>query len=146
MYDRVLHPTDGSEHAESAAAHAVEHALVHDAPLHALHVVDVTAGQESDVYSLEATDELERRGREHLEALVDRAEAAGVSEVTVDVVSGTPAKSIVEESRPGDLIVAGTHGRSGLDRVLIGSTAEKVVRTAEVPVLTVPLDGADEQA
>lgn len=138
MYERVLFPTDGSEGSDVALEHALELAHRFDAPLHVLYVVDVRALQGSDAYSGPALDSLVNAGEERVERVVERAAQSGV-EVTNAVVEGTPATSIIEESRPGDLIVMGTHGRSGLDRYLIGSTTEKVVRTAEVPVVTVPM-------
>lgn len=60
-------------------------------------------------------------------------------EVTGKVVTGYPAEEILEqaEAEEADLIVMGTHGRKGIDRILFGSVAEKVVKTAKCPVLTV---------
>lgn len=142
MYDRVLFPTDGSEGADVAATHALTVADRFDAPVHALYVVDVTAGQATDAYAAPAVDALRAAGEEHVDRVVERAEREGV-EVTSAVVEGTPASTIVEETTDGDVVVMGTHGRTGLDRYLIGSTTEKVVRTAEVPVVAVPVPEAD---
>lgn len=141
MYDRVLFPTDGSEGADVATEHALTIARRFDAPLRALYVVDVRAFQARDAYAGPAIEALEAGGEEAVERVRDAAEGRGV-EVTTDVVEGTPASAIVEAAEDGDVVVMGTHGRTGLDRYLIGSTTEKVVRTADVPVVTVPVSDA----
>lgn len=143
MYDRVLFPTDGSEGSDVATEHALEIARRFDAPMHVLYVVDLTALHGADAYATPAfdppIDAMEAAGEEQVEAVSDHAERAGI-DVTSAVVEGTPARTIVETAEDGDVIVMGTHGRTGLDRYLIGSTTEKVVRTAPVPVVTVPLE------
>lgn len=143
MYERVLHPTDGSDRAGIATKHAVEIARGFDAPLHVLYVVDVEAIRGDDTFStptFEATIEtLEAEGEEQIERVRERGERDDI-EVTSAITQGTPASTIVENAATGDVIVMGTHGRTGLDRYLIGSTTEKVVRTADVPVVTVPLN------
>lgn len=138
VYERVLFPTDGSDGAEAATGHALELARRFDAPMHVLYVVDVTVAHASDAYSGPTLDALTASGESVVEAVRERAEAAGV-DVTTTVTEGTPAKTIVETADPGDVTVMGTHGRTGLDRYLVGSTTEKVVRTAGVPVVTVPV-------
>jgi nucleotide-binding universal stress UspA family protein len=142
VYDRVLFPTDGSEASDVATDHALAIADRFGIPLHALFVVDTSSIQTTDAYAtsnFEATLEaLEAEGRQRIEAVEDRATEAGV-EVSSDVVEGRPATDIVETTADGDVVVMGTHGRTGLDRYLIGSTTEKVVRTADVPVVTVPV-------
>lgn len=148
MYDRILHPTDGSEGAEVATEHAIELARRVDAPVHVLFVVDVSAIQSTDAYAtsnFDATVEaLEAEGRERIEQIHDRAAPVEV-DVTSEITTGTPASTITEEAEPGDVIVMGTHGRTGLERYLIGSTTEKVVRTADVPVVTIPMTEADDR-
>lgn len=142
VYDRVLHPTDGSDGAEYATEHAIAIAERFEVPIHVLFAVDTSNIQATDAYATstyEATVEaLEAEGQNRIEQVRARADAAGVA-VTDDVLTGAPANTITDTAEPGDAIVMGTHGRSGLDRYLIGSTTEKVVRTADVPVVTVPL-------
>ena len=144
MYERVLHPTDGSDAADAAAADAMELADRYDAPLHVLYVVDVTVGHATDAHAGQVVEELESIGREHVESVTERARQAGV-DVTSEIQEGTPATTIVETTEPGDVVVMGTHGRSGLDRYLVGSTTEKVIRSVDVPVLTVPLSGDEAE-
>lgn len=144
MYDRVLFPTDGSEGSAAATAHAMELARRFDAPVHVLYVVDVRVGNTGDVYAGSTLDALREAGEEVVAGVRERAEEAGL-EATSAVTEGTPASAIVAAAEAGDVIVMGTHGRTGLDRFLIGSTTEKVVRTADVPVVTVPLAASDPE-
>lgn len=138
MYERVLFPTDGSDAASAAAEHALELAETLDVPVHVLHVVDVTPGHASDAYAGVAMETLLTEGEEHVDAVRERAERAGV-DVSTEVTEGTPAQTIVQTAQQGDVVVMGTHGRTGLDRYLVGSTTENVVRTADVPVVTIPV-------
>ena len=83
-------------------------------------------------------DELEAEARRATDRIANHAEDAGIDAVTT-VRHGKPPEEIVQYANDADveMIVMGTHGRSGVDRHLMGSVAERVVRTAEVPVLTV---------
>jgi len=144
MYDRILVPTDGSEEVERAVRHAVDLAAAHGATIHAVYVIDSASygGVPMETAWEGLHEMLEHEG----EAALDRvAELATESDVAVDtsLLEGTPAKQIVRhaESEDCDLIVMGTHGRGGIDRLLLGSVAERVVRSSEVPVLTVQVSG-----
>lgn len=137
MYERILLPTDGSRGNDRAVRQAIDLAAETGAELHVLFVVE-------DVpYVPEMADEgVETRLREVGETAIDeireRADEADV-EIRTAIEQGTPHRAIVEyaDAEGVDLIVMGTHGRSGLDRYLLGSVTERVVRTAETPVLTV---------
>ncbi|NHN43205.1 universal stress protein [Halorubellus sp. JP-L1] len=137
-YEDLLVPVDGSESAEHAAEHAAALAATVDATVHVLSVVD-TGGLGPDVRSVLASN----RTREHAEALVDDVASTitdlGVADVVTHVTDGRPATAIASHVDDHDVhaIVMGTTGRRGADRVLLGSVAEKTVRTAPVPVLTV---------
>jgi nucleotide-binding universal stress UspA family protein len=134
-YDDILVASDGSEASAAAVDHALSFADAFDATLHVVHVVD-TAG-DGGGESVESGDDRERA----LEGPVERAEAAGVD------VTGVPVRSDGEDvgdalvayasEQDVDLVVTGTHARSGLDRLLVGSVAEHLVRTAPAPVVTV---------
>lgn len=80
-----------------------------------------------------------------LSALVAEAQTAGVDAVA-QIRTGVPAESIVEAAREAkaELIVVGTHGRTGFERLVLGSVAERVVREAPCPVLTVKAKQAAE--
>ncbi|MDY6764551.1 MAG: universal stress protein [Halobacteria archaeon] len=132
-YNNVLIPTDGSRGVERAIEHGLNIADEFDANLHALYVIDTDIVNWStllDTFSEEgevATKEIEKRA------------ASFNMGTTTEVVEGTPHEEILDyiKKKNIDLVVMGTHGRSGLDRLFIGSVTSKVVRSSEVPVLTV---------
>ncbi|RJX43706.1 universal stress protein [Halonotius aquaticus] len=138
MYDTILVPTDGSEPAGAAVDHAVDLAANSGATLHALSVVDSSAYASLDVSSEQVLDSLETRAGEATETIAETAADAGVETVT-EVSIGSPHEQITDyaEAVDADLIVMGTHGRTGLDRFLLGSVTERVVRAGPCPVLTV---------
>lgn len=137
-FEAVLVPTDGSDAASVAAGHGVTLAEATDAAMHVVHVVDLTPVS-GDFGSAEALAALEEAGQQAVDDVISRAEDAGVRSVEASVLSGRPARAILDyvEERDIDLIVMGTHGRTGLERYFLGSVAEKIVRVADVPVLTV---------
>jgi nucleotide-binding universal stress UspA family protein len=137
LYDSILIPTDGSDGVEQALEHAIDLAKNHDATLHTLYVVELTA-LPAEFDPARVYDELEAEGRTAIGAVADRAEDADVP-VEAYVASGPPHRAILDyvPDHDIDLIIMGTHGRTGLDRYLLGSVTEKVVRLSEVPVLTV---------
>jgi nucleotide-binding universal stress UspA family protein len=139
VYDRVLVPTDGSEAANAAAAHAIDIAERYDATVHTLYVVDVRMSPISTGMDREAVlDLLDRSDRQPTAAIRDRAETAGVTVVEA-VRLGVPHETIraYVADEDIDLVVMGTHGRTGLERALLGSVTERVLRSGDVPVLTV---------
>ena len=85
---------------------------------------------------------LVRDARAELEALLGPFEARGVSTQTV-VVVGDPAQVVLERARLSRMVVVGTHGRTGLSRLLFGSVAEQIVRRCPVPVVVVPSPGTE---
>jgi nucleotide-binding universal stress UspA family protein len=150
MYDRILVPTDGSTETERAVEHAAELAAAHDAELHGVYVVNSAtfAGLHMET-SWEGVDEvLREEGETALERVTDIAAEYGVA-CSSNLLDGSPSKRIVEyaEQEECDLVVMGTHGRGGIDRLLLGSVAEGVVRACSVPVLTVQVgDDTEESA
>jgi len=160
-FTHVLILTDFSIPAQQAIRYAIEEATLHHAKVTLLHILPAHTG--TDVYFVTGASEpqpgfepaLERRlGTptptqptvvldDHYEAaltqLRDLMPAAFQGAWDADVVTGPPAETIVRvaHERGADLIVMGTHGRTGLAHVLLGSVAEKVVRLAPCPVLTV---------
>lgn len=140
LYERILVPTDGSDGVERAVRHAVDLAVEHGATVHALYVVNSAsyAGMPMES-SWEGVDEMLRADAESAVELVRAVGDDYDVPVETAVIDGTPSSEIVRyaESEGCDLIVMGTHGRGGIDRLLLGSVAEKVVRGSSVPVLTV---------
>ncbi|MFD1588802.1 universal stress protein [Halorientalis brevis] len=140
MYDTILVPTDGSEHAVQAAEHGLALARLFDATVHVLTVVDVDGAtgpfDEADADE-DLVTHLEAAGEDAIESV--EAVATDADRLQTDVVTGEPAESILEytASHDVDLVAMGTHGRTGLDRYVTGSVTEHVVRHADVPVLSV---------
>lgn len=137
MYEDILVPTDGSDEVESAIDHAIALAAETGARIHALYVVDTataTAVPEAQWTTME--EFLEGAGERALEAVTAQVAERDIP-VQTALRHGTPHKEILAyvDERDVDLVVMGTHGRSGLDRVLLGSVTEKVIRQATVPVL-----------
>lgn len=146
MYERILVPTDGSTETERAVAHAATLAAAHDAELHAIYVLNSAS---FTGFPMEGTwdgvgDTLRREGKAALERVEEIARDHGV-EVTTHVEEGSPSKRIVTcaEREDCDLVVMGCHGRGGIDRLLLGSVSEGVVRGSSVPVLTVRVGDED---
>lgn len=147
LYDRILVPTDGSKATERAVREAVDLAAAHDATIHALYVVNTASfasiPTESSVEGV--SDMLEREGDTALQAVEEAAVERGVPVERVQL-DGSPAREIVRyaERSDCDLVVMGTHGRGGIDRLLLGSVAERVVRSSTIPVLTVRVDDEED--
>lgn len=139
MYDSILVATDGSETATVAAEHAIELARQVDG------TVDVIAVLESRTeYDNAIVDpaEVDRRRREQATAaLEDISESAADADVPVEteIRTGVPSEEIVAyaDEQGIDAIVIGARGRSSLRSALLGSTVDRVVRTAAQPVLVV---------
>ncbi|WP_327053594.1 universal stress protein [Halomicrococcus gelatinilyticus] len=142
MYEEILVPTDGSEGSRRAVEEAAELAAAFDAVLHVLYVVD-TRALPMDVDTGEILGELETEGKQAIDDVVDAAHDAGVGTTEAVVGRGTPHRAILDYSdqHDVDLVVMGTHGRTGVGRFLLGSVTEKVVRASDVPVLTVRMSG-----
>lgn len=141
MHDRILLPTDGSEEMATVAEYAFDLAALTDAEVHLLYVVDETAFSSVPVEVQEQVQEaLAGDGESATSALGKRAYERGLTAVQ-EVRSGNPAVTIVAYAVENDvdLVVMGTHGRTGFDYYLLGSVAERVVQTSPVPVTTVPI-------
>lgn len=141
MDERILVPVDESDQSGAALGYALE--AYPDASITVLHVVDPrdfrTYGGVEGWVDME---QLAEQQRAHAERLVEDArERAADHEIAVtgEVVTGNAPRSIVEYAEENDIdhIVMGSHGRSGVSRVLLGSVAENVVRRSSVPVTVI---------
>ena len=135
---QILVPTDFSEPSERALTYARDLAHQFHASLHVLHVVNrqlLAEGLAAEPFMSDGT----AMGSDMVEDAQRRLHKQAPEAASADVVFGYAARSIVEHaSRLGiDLIVMGSHGRTGIAHVLLGSVAEAIVRTAPCPVLTV---------
>ncbi|WP_121744953.1 universal stress protein [Natronorubrum halophilum] len=136
MYQDLLLATDGSDSARQATEHAIALAGQLDATVH---IVSVS---EDGPHSSEKRDEMRADPEDEAVQTVEEAERAAAKEgleVTTTVRHGVAQEEIVDmaETNGMDLIVMGTHGRTGLDHLIVGSVAEEVVRNASIPVVTV---------
>jgi len=138
MYEEILVPTDGSGPAQTAIDHAVTLAGLCDARIHGLFVTDSGTVEKIDGKYPQSADDVESVGADAIEELNTRAAAEGVETVT-RITGGTAHEEVVRyaEENDIDVIVMGTRGRQGVERYLLGSVTERVVRTAEQAVLTV---------
>lgn len=143
---KICCPVDFSEPARAALQLAAELARTFGAELtlfHAYQLPGYTLPEGSVVVSPRMMQELADLAEAHLAEWKGLALSMGVAEVRTAKEVGEPALEIVEFARQGgfDLLVVGTHGRTGLRHALLGSTAERVVRRAGCPVLTVHPEG-----
>lgn len=145
MFDHILIPTDGSKLSNPAVEMALQLAEIHDAALHVLYIVDQpvsVSGMGEGFSGLDdLLDALEEKGNQATKAIVEKAEKRDI-ETSAAVRRGNPHDDILNyaEDHDIDVIVMGTHGRTGIKRALLGSVTENVVRHSEIPVLTVHRD------
>jgi nucleotide-binding universal stress UspA family protein len=141
---RILVPTDFSESAKKALLYGTSFSREYGSELLLLHVVEnLTVGYASDLFPVpmaEVFDEISGYAKGELSKLGAQAKGKGIV-VREMVVQGKPSAEIVRVAREetSDMIVLGTHGKGMLDKALFGSTAERVIRRAPCPVLTVGL-------
>ncbi|WP_028566937.1 universal stress protein [Salisaeta longa] len=143
---RILFPTDFSAVAEDAFAHAAHLAMQHNAEIHVFNVVAPDQAEATNPMTylpLEAEENGFYRMPASNVGAGDEAPAHDVHVAYEQKESDAPSTAITEQAKTidADLIVMGTHGRQGIDRILSGSVAEHVVRTAPCPVLAVRSDG-----
>jgi nucleotide-binding universal stress UspA family protein len=139
----VLVATDFSEASDAALEYGRQFARMFGATLHVMHVVEnVMARFAADAYPVLLPDlqrEVEDSGEKRLMGVLTSEDHGQLHATPVVRTSTSPAAAIVEYSKEAgiDLIIMGTHGRGAVAKLLMGSVAERVVRTAACPVLTV---------
>lgn len=140
--ERILFPTDFSPCAKHALKYALDLAAERGAKLYILHVIprlNVPIGTGGITFPVSKLyDDMEREAKKNIHHLVPRRFLEKIKVENV-IVRGTPFQEIMKASKKYDidLITIATHGRTGISHALLGSTAEKVVRTAPCPVLCV---------
>lgn len=141
MFKEILLPTDGSDHADEAVNCAVALAKKFGARLHVIHVIETPRLQDYGAFFAlpNILEELRKSGEAILKETSKYIRESGHQEIATDMPEGYPADEILEYSKQNkiDLIVMGTHGRRGFNRVVLGSISEEIVRRSPVPVLTV---------
>ncbi|MGW8272497.1 MAG: universal stress protein [Thermodesulfovibrionales bacterium] len=139
---KILCPTDFLEGSRSAVQYAVDLAKKYEATLYLLHVMHdlekATGWYIPHVTVDELYKDIEAGAEKQIEKLFAE-ELRGFKAVEHRIVKGIPADEIIKfgEEIGADIIVMGTHGRKGIDRIIFGSTAERVVKSSKIPVLTV---------
>ncbi len=141
-FKRILVPVDFSPHSEEAIRYAVDVAQKYGATLTLTHVYQPIAYSVPDglvFYTPAQLGELLSELERQLEQMRVQAEKAGALRVESKMLQGVPSDEVAALAKDGgyDLIVMGTHGRTGLRHALMGSVAERVLRSAPCPVLTV---------
>lgn len=142
-HDRILVATDNSEPAKRATEEALAFAAAFDANLFAIYVLE-TGAKPQWYDDPDAEPGTETRAGRALDSVRSMAEDRGLAgAIETAVVEGKTSAAILEyaDKEEIDLVVLGTHGREGLDRLVVGSVAENVVRRSPVPVVTVATNG-----
>jgi nucleotide-binding universal stress UspA family protein len=141
MFKRILVPTDGSELSEKAIAAAVDLARTLKAAVIGMTTLEPYSYSNLSEYRPETLDDYEARmdqaGAERLGRIADAAARAGIPVETVSVKSFSPYEAIIDTAKEKncDLIVMASHGRRGLNAVLLGSETQKVLTHSSIPVM-----------
>lgn len=132
----ILLATDGSTYSEAAADHALDFAASYGSKLLAISVVNIT--EEFYAMAPDAVDKMVKNARTLLDGIRKKAESAGIAAETF-VKEGEPHLKIVElaTDKNADVIFMGSHGRTGITRILMGAVTERVIGKASCPVLVV---------
>ena len=138
-FEKLLVATDGSRFSAAAVKEAVNIAASCSNTLIVMHVFEVSA--EVELWDAQAAEKLERSIRKYLAGIKAKAAKAGIACETVLHWGEDPYKLIVAEAakRKVDTIVMGSHGRTGLTRLMMGSTVSRVIGHAPCKVLVVPI-------
>ena len=144
MYKQILCPVDGSSTSNCGMAEAIKLAKEQNAKLRFLHVIDmyfpiIDATGDFNVVNID--DILRKNGNKVLKKAGAAAQKAGVASDSqmIEAIGARVSKFVVNHAKewPADLIVIGTHGLRGVERLVMGSDAETIIRTSPVPVLVV---------
>jgi nucleotide-binding universal stress UspA family protein len=147
MYKQILLAIDGSHHSSLALSHAIELAAGLSAKLRIAHVVDsgwLGLGMELAIDTERMSRARREAGARLLQEALASAQAAGLAAETRLEETETPTEHVaatiarMASDWPADVVVLGTHGRKGVERMLLGSVAEGVARLSPVPVLLIP--------
>lgn len=130
MFKNIMVPTDGSKFADKAADIAIDMAKKFGARVTAVHVID-----DKLIYPFEV---LEEEGKTVLNQVQEKGRKNGV-QVDEILIVGSPTRDMekIVEKSDADIIVIGTHGKTGFEKLLMGSVAENTLKTVKVPVLIV---------
>lgn len=147
--EKILFPTDFSEHSKNAFRYAFSFAKEYGAKLYMLHVIEdiqyLANAYMFDVPVMPSFADMEQNRMKELQEFIDREVTDPEVKIEKVIRRGRPFIEIIQMARDEnvDLIVTATHGRGGLEHVLFGSVAEKVVRKAPCPVLSIRTPGQE---
>lgn len=152
MYERILVPVDGSATSNRGLDEAVRLAKLAGSRIRLLHVVDeLYAAMGMPGFGEASVNVLQMLKEGGQKVLVDasarvKAQGVGVDTVLVDTLSGRLHEQVLQQARDwgAGLIVLGSHGRRGVERMVLGSDAEQIIRNSEVPVLVVRVPRAPD--
>ena len=138
-FEKLLVATDGSEFSKAAVQEAIKIASSCSSTLYAVLVIEVNA--EIDLWDAQAADKLEKEMRRYLEGIQAKAAREGVTCEVILHLGDEPYKDIVAEAkkRKVSTIIMGSHGRTGLTRLMMGSVVSRVIGHAPCKVLVVPV-------
>ncbi len=140
-YRRLLCPVDFSDVSKNAFQIAIDLAVLFKADLHVIHVFQMPASTIPEgIYDI--PDDMEDKVKSHFSKKLDefiKNHSTPEINITTGSYAGFPHVEIIKyvNEANADMIVMGTHGRTGLSHVLLGSVTERVIRTSDIPVLTV---------
>jgi nucleotide-binding universal stress UspA family protein len=147
-FEKILTAIDFSENSEHAFDYALTLSLQFRSELTILHVINEPVDLRGFYVPHISFEQLEKEIADGAEKMMGRFCTTKMGDFTryqTSIVSGIPYEEIIKKAKEigASLIVLGTHGRTGLDHLIFGSTAERVVRSASCPVLTIRLPGQD---
>ena len=137
-FEKILLATDGSESAQAAIREAINIAKICSNRLFVISVVEVNP--EYEALAPQIVEKAENETREHLDSVKEQAETEGIKCETIAHRGEEPFKFIVDEAKKkkADMIIMGSHGRTGLKRLMMGSVTARVIGHAPCKVLVVP--------
>lgn len=137
-FEKLLVATDGSEFSKAAVQEAIDIAGACSSALYVLHVIEVSA--EIELWDAQSAEKLERDMRTYLEGIKAKAARRGVKCEVIMHMGDEPYRFIVSEAvkRKISTIIMGSHGRTGLTRLMMGSTVARVIGHAPCRVMVVP--------
>lgn len=140
MFEKILYPTDFSDVSKKALEYLKKLKQAGEQKVIVLHVIELDPNIEKVPANIKEVlkKELEQTSRNEIEAIAAQLKSAGL-DVTVKVEMGSPVKKILEmaDEEKVSAIVLGSHGKSNIKEILIGSVSENVIRKSRVPVLVV---------
>lgn len=148
LFGKILVAVDFSDRSRGALRLAMEMARLFSSEIFCLHVIEVPYGAGEAAFIAQNMKERSAAENKRRRKLLQLLKEQDYERASVKVVAGTPYHEILNEASDADidLIVVGSHGRSGVTRFLLGSTSERVIRHAECPVLVYRPDKAEQKA